>query len=271
MPRIYEDISIHINSKSYILDAKKLMLNTIYMPIYTMAYITKYSLEKDILYLVVQEKFKPTNMNIYFGYFPDLNCDEVRILYKQMVEYFINLFKMKMSIIVNIDKKNEDNDSLCVIAHCASIIRGSIKKYVRYRTLLDQWLCSKNVLNRRNAKDHSCPYPISNNIMCPEFKNLKETRSCKKILESSTKTNNFYSILATITPFKPLYRIKNDTMIELPSIDKGLQLKYNKINRQTRKSKRPSSRRSSNNGSLHIDTILNTKLVNRSNWETMNG
>ena len=266
MPRIHEDITININSKSYILDAGKLLLNTIYMPIYTMAYITKESFEKDILYLVVQEKFKPTNMNIYFGYFPDLNCDEVRILYKQMVEYFIHLFEMKMSTFANIDKKNEDNDSLCVIAHCASIIRGSIKKYIRNRTLLDQWLCSKNVLNRRNAREHDCPYPIGNNILCPEFENLKKTRSCKKILESSTKTNNLYSILASITPFKPLYRIKNDIMIELPSIDKGLQIKYNKINRQTRKSKRPSSRR---NGSLHINNISNTTLLNRSNWENI--
>ena len=59
MPRIYKNIRIQNDLIEYELDAKFLYLDTEYIDIYMMTYLTKTMLDTDILPLSIKEKFSP--------------------------------------------------------------------------------------------------------------------------------------------------------------------------------------------------------------------
>ena len=127
MPRIHENMKIQMDSIVYELDATLLYLDTDYIDIYMMTYITKKMLDTDILPLSIKERFSPYNMSVYFGSRSDLTCETTRILYKSMIYYFTNLFEIKMYDInhININTLDKNDEYLCMIAECSSIIRAS--------------------------------------------------------------------------------------------------------------------------------------------------
>jgi len=243
MPRIYETIKIQKDLIRYELDATLLYLDTEYIDIYMMTYITKKMLDTDILPLAIKEKFSPYNMSIYFGSRADLSCSNGRILYKNMVDYYINLFEMKMYDINNINTKTLDinNEYLCTIAECANIIRSSIKKYIRNRTALNQTKCSKELLEKRNKEKYTCPYPINDDTLCPSFNYVKNKyKSCKEILYKAKHPSKKMSILANLSKYIPI-KPRNNTTRNLrsqPPVDTSIYIKRNLSNTKTRRVKK---------------------------------
>ncbi len=196
--RITSDISHNINNKIISLNSKLLYLDTEYNDIYYMSYIDNKLLEDDSIILEIKDKFLPFNMIKYFGSKSNLNCNETRIIYNNMIEYFITLLLDRLYNITNIDINNisnENNNYICIIAECTNIIRSSIKKYSRLRTHKNEIFCSKNKLEKRNSIKYNCNYPILNTNYCPSFKYLiNKGKTCKAILESSQRSSNGYSI-----------------------------------------------------------------------------
>ena len=146
---IASDIIKNINGVIIKLDSKLLYLDTDYDYIYDMNFITDKLLNDDSIILEIKTVFLPFNMITYFGSSSNLNCNQTRQLYNSMVHYYINLFLYKMESItqININEiTNINNHYLCIVSECTSIIRSSIKKYVRNRTSKNEINCSKNKL-----------------------------------------------------------------------------------------------------------------------------
>lgn len=169
MTKIKKNIIFIYNNKNYTLDASLLDLYTEYMNMYTMEYLRT---SLDVLQ-EIREKFRIYELAKYFGSRRNLSCIQTRDMYNQMVDYFTTLFEKQMYEHTHINTNNiNDNDKYtCLIAECLSLIRGSIRKYARYRTALNQpYICSKNKLNHLNSTgNYKCPYPINDIILCPTF------------------------------------------------------------------------------------------------------
>lgn len=167
------------------------------------------------LIILIQIHFSTTNMLQYFGNKSNLNGKETRNVYKELVEYFLNLFLYKIQKIMNInidDIVDENDERLCVIAQCLNIIRASIKKYIRLRTSDSMpYHCKKNALEKRNKIEYGCPVPMKEFEYCPSFEYLKKKgKTCKQIITKSMDTNNMYTALssACISPFKKIKTIR---------------------------------------------------------------
>ena len=167
------------------------------------------------LIILIQIHFSTKNMLQYFGNKSNLNGKETRNVYKELVEYFLNLFLYKIQKIMNInidDIVDKNDDRLCVIAQCLNIIRASIKKYIRLRTSDSMpYHCKKNALEKRNKTEYGCPVPMKEFEYCPSFEYLKKKgKTCKQIITKSMDTNNMYTALssACISPFKKIKTIR---------------------------------------------------------------
>lgn len=258
MPRIHENIKIQKDLNTFELDANHLYLDTEYIEIYMMTYLTKKMLDTDILPLAIKEKFNPYTMSIYFGSRADLTCENTRVLYKSMVDYFINLFEMKMYDInhINTDTLDINNEYVCLIAECTNIIRGSIKKYTRNRTALNQIHCSKNLLEQRNYRRHKCPYPINDDTLCPSFKSLHKTYTCKEILYKAKHPNETFDILANISKYIPLpaSNRRSRSLRSGPPVNTSIRIKNKSKN--TRRIRNPSN--GPNNINSNLENVTKT-------------
>lgn len=195
------DITVNVNNIQYILKGKYLKLNPIYNNIYKLSYITPtVSKNGSALVLLINEHFSEYSMIKYFGNKKDLTCSHVRITYKNMISFFVYLFLAKMYELTNIDTNvlSDNDDYMCLLAQCVNIIRVGIKKYMRLRTAVTQKICSKERLNKRNRKTYGCQLPIGPYNQCPTFSRLHNInrKTCKNIIQSSTKTNLFTNIAA---------------------------------------------------------------------------
>jgi hypothetical protein len=201
MPRLTKDLNFEYKDKSYTLYSRYLYLHTDYADIYDMKYITPLLVKDKILLIhTINTHFATSNMIKYYGSMMNLNCNETRLMYKNMNNYFLNLFLKCATENLNIDinQVDDNNDNICLIAECLNIIRSGIKKYSRLRTATNQILCTKESLNDRNSKTYDCELPIGNYEQCPTFEYLrvKRGKSCKNIVTSSKKTNPIFSFLA---------------------------------------------------------------------------
>jgi hypothetical protein len=167
------------------------------------------------LIILIQIHFSTTNMLKYFGNKSNLNGKETRNVYKELVEYFLNLFLYKIQKIMNINIDNivdKNDDRLCVIAQCLNIIRASIKKYIRLRTSDSMpYQCKKNALERRNRNEYRCSVPMKEFEYCPSFEYLKKKgKTCKQIITKSMDTNDMYTFFSKIciSPFKKIKTIR---------------------------------------------------------------
>jgi hypothetical protein len=245
----------------YYLDAELLYLDDDYMNIYTMSYlsdtskldirelITKvktrpFNIDINILPRIIKEKCRPFNMNQYFGSRSDLNCAQVRRIYNKMVEYFINLFKLKIYTItgINIETIDDNHEYTCILAKCMNIIRGSIKKYARNRTSHNQpRRCSKKYLDLDDARVYKCPFPIDDDTMCPSFEYLRyiNKKSCKNIIYSSMRTNKRTTFLSKVYKYFPIIpkNTKSRLLSALP-ITKKIKIKTRRYKKNTRNKKR---------------------------------
>ena len=149
---------------------------------------------------------------------------------------------MKMYNINNINTNTLDtnNEYLCLIAECANIIRGSIKKYTRHRTALNQIHCSKNLLEQRNHRIHKCPYPINDNTLCPQFNSLHRKYTCKEILHKAKYPNKYINILANLTKYIPIIPRNNITrnLRSQPPVNTSIYMKRKVTNTMTRRVKK---------------------------------
>lgn len=200
--------------------------------------------------------FSTKNMLIYFGNKNNLKGIQTRDIYKKLIEYFISLFIYKMRKIKNIDLmniKNDDNNHpyICLIAQSLSIIRASIKKYVRLRTSDSQpYYCKKKYLEERNRSVYGCSVPVNEFEYCPSFEYLrnKKKKTCKEIIKKAMETNDIFTGMSSICIF-PVKHIKS---IHVSSDDpkytkikgtrhiyKGIPSKLKKYKHKTVKSKNP--------------------------------
>jgi hypothetical protein len=198
---IYYNIQYkNIYDMNYIFNNEKIINNNTIININNMnTHILNY---KEVIQLL-KKHFSPTSMIKYFGGMRDLNGKETRTLYKYLLETYMGLFMTKMKEKTGIDVLtiSDDEDSyLCFIAECMNIIRASIKKYVRLRTSASQWwLCQREYLEKRNSEEYGCPTPVKEYEYCPSFSILKSRgKTCRKILESSMRTNNLYSLMSDL-------------------------------------------------------------------------
>lgn len=197
------DITVNYNNINYSLKGTYLKLNPIYNNLYNLSYITPtVSKNGSVLILLINDHFSEYSMIKYFGNKKDLTCSHVRITYKNMVSFFINLFLAKMYELTNININIlYDNDAyICLLAQCVNIIRAGIKKYMRLRTADTQNICSKDRLNKHDRKTYGCALPIGPYDQCPTFSYLHniKNKTCKNIIQSSTKTNSFANIGAKL-------------------------------------------------------------------------
>jgi|LauGreDrversion4_2_1035121.scaffolds.fasta_scaffold53216_3 hypothetical protein len=237
MPRIYTDFEI-INStgienkknEKYYLLSKYLYLDTDYNHIYTMKYlegidgiypngyefldsnIDKNMITYNELVDIIKVEFSTKNMLKYFGSNSDLMPGDLRNTYNNMNKYFLFMFYNKISDIIGIQIKDisEDNGLLCVISECMSIIRASVKKYVRLRISPDTpTKYKKQSLNRRNSHKYGCSNIIEEYEYCPSFSQLlngytdgngikHKPKSCRNIMISALTTNDNYTALSKI-------------------------------------------------------------------------
>jgi hypothetical protein len=167
------------------------------------------------LIILIQIHFSTKNMLQYFGNKRNLNGKHTRNVYKELVEYFLNIFLYKIQKIMNINIDNivdENDDRLCVIAQCLNIMRASIKKYIRLRTSSSMpYYCKKNALERRNRDEYGCPVPMKEFEYCPSFEYLKNKgKTCKYIIKKSMSTSDMYTLLSKlcISPFKKIKTIR---------------------------------------------------------------
>ena len=239
MTRITKNIILNVNDKKFSLDSNLLYLDNEYNDIYSMNYIIPDLLEDDSILLEIKEKFNQFNMAKYFGSNYNLNCNKARLLYNNMVTYFISLFLDKVYRItrININSITNNNDNyICKIAECSSIIRASIKKYIRNRTDKRETQCSKDYLEKRNKTKYKCKYPMPNNEYCPSFSILKNKngKTCKNILYHTNKTNPLFTIGSKI--FRRKYNNnKSRNHIVTPNSYTVLNIKRKRKNK-TRKS-----------------------------------
>lgn len=109
---------------NYIFNAEKIInMNTIL----NINNINKKILNYNEVIELIKYHFSSKNMVTYFGNMADLNGIETHRLYKNLLDYFLNLFLKKMYMLTNINimKISDDNDSyICFIALCMNIIRG---------------------------------------------------------------------------------------------------------------------------------------------------
>lgn len=197
------NITVIVNNIYYILKGAYLKLDPMYVNIYNLSYITPtVSKNGSVLILLINEHFSEYSMIKYFGNKKDLTCSHVRITYKNMVSFFINLFLAKMyEITINDTNLLSDNDDyICLLAQCVNIIRAGIKKYMRLRTAVTQSFCSKERLNKRNHDKYKCQLPIGPYEHCPTFSYLHNVKhkTCRNIIKSSTKTNILTNIGAKL-------------------------------------------------------------------------
>jgi hypothetical protein len=88
MPRFYENLSFEYKDKEYILYSEHLYLHTEYNHIYNMSYITPEIVRNELsLISLINIHFATSNMIKYFGSMMNLNCNETRIMYKNMNAY----------------------------------------------------------------------------------------------------------------------------------------------------------------------------------------
>lgn len=223
MPRINHNITKTIGTKTYQLDATHLYLHTDYTEVYNMDYLSYDRIKSDIPFETIKQHFNQFNMAKYFGSRKDLNCEETRSVYNEMILYFINLLEFKMNIVYS--KNAElfyDLDSYtCILAKCAHFIRGSIKKYIRNRTALNQASCRKETLERRDAREYGCPYPIPDDYICPTLTLLmsKEGATCAKVFASSKRIDKKYtglSILSTLVNPRPTNTVSRTLSVAIP-------------------------------------------------------
>ncbi len=127
-----------------------------------------------------------------------------------MILFFVNTFLAKMYENTNINTNllSDSDDYICLLAQCVNIIRAGIKKYMRLRTAVTQTICSKERLNKRNRKTYGCKLPIGPYEQCPTFSYLHNVnhKTCRNIIQSSTKTNLFTNIGAK---FLKGFRVKS--------------------------------------------------------------
>jgi hypothetical protein len=164
MPRLYNNLSFEYKDNEYILYSKYLYLHSDYNTIYDMSYITPEIVKNKLpLISLINIHFATSSMIKYFGSMMNLNCNETRLMYKNMNEYFINLFLKRVFGILNVDINtlNEVDDNSCLIAECLNIIRSDVRKYSRVRTSKNQLLCTKESLNINNSKRYECRLPIT--------------------------------------------------------------------------------------------------------------
>ena len=260
----------------YYLDANLLYLDNEYMDIYTMSYLDTskldipkliskiksrpFNIDINILPPIIKDKFHPFNMNKYFGSRSDLSCTQTRRVYKEMVKYFINLFKIKMFTITGIDVENivdKNHYYICILAKCLNIIRGSIKKYARNRTSFNQpRRCSKKHLDFIDSKSYDCPFPIDDDTICPSFEYLREKdeKSCKDIIYSSKKTNKRITFGSKVYRYFS-YIPKNNKSRLLSALPITRKLKFIKTRRHKKFTR-------NNNKKPKISTIYSTSDSN---------
>ena len=177
-------IHIHASERGiFILDTLVFRLQPEYNHIYRMAYVTKDRLETGMSIYDIQQHFDEFHMPVYFGDRANLSCMQVRDGYLNLISYFRAVFMDKVEHLlgVKIDTMPEEDSRLCILAECLSIIRASIKKYMRYRTSANQLLCRKSKLNIRNADEYGCPREVGLHEYCPSFEHLRKVRrkTCK--------------------------------------------------------------------------------------------
>lgn len=197
-------------------------LSPVYNDIYQMNYITVEMLQRDIPVFVIKEKFNEHNMAAYFGDRANLSCIQVRDAYLNILHYFRTIFmdKIEDMLGVYIELLPKEEPALCMIAECLNIIRASIKKYMRYRTSLNQRRCSKAILDQRNAEVYGC---TTDDVYCPSFNYLRSVKrkSCKDIVISSGTTSDIMTygshVMSTTAP-------RNEPMLPLPPLPPRLAL-----------------------------------------------
>jgi hypothetical protein len=273
MPRIKKNIDFIHNGVKYILDASLLHLDTDYMDIYEMEYLRR----PAIILQEIQEKFHIYALARYFGSRRNLSCIQTRDIYHQMLEYFMTLFEQKMYQITNIDINtlNDNDEYTCMIAECLSTMRACIRKYTRYRTVLNQPdICSKNTLNKQNSgPPYKCPYPINDTTLCPTFKQaLNRQKTCKKVIEKAKTTNQGVNVDVRYTmllAFSPPYNNKSRNLgVSIPKNTHTIF--HSKRNKTTRTSKR--SKRTGRKKNIKKTIINNTRSIeptNINNYETI--
>lgn len=271
MPQIKKNLFFLYNNKKYILDANLLYLDTEYMDKYKMTYLTKKFIDTTILPLDIKEIFNPYNMAVQFGSMRNLSCKQTRYIYHQLLDYFTTLFEQKMYELTNIDinNTNDNNEYTCTIAECLSIIRASIRKYSRFRTALNQILCSKDNYEQLNHDHYKCPYPINDDTLCPTFRqSLKKHKTCKKVISKAKTTNGESNIKAEVSILYPFAPQNNTTRKLGVSIPKNNRIKFtSKKNKQTRITKqRKRSQKSKRNITKSI--INNTYSIDSVNINT---
>lgn len=278
--------------KYFYLKTEKLELKDKYNDIYHMKYvdnittlipqntnnINEYSNIKVIytyneLINIIKIKFSTENMLKYFGNKNNLNCKETRHVYKNLIDYFLNLFLYKMNKItnININNKDDNNPYICLIAECLNIIRASIKKYIRLRTSDTQvYYCKKEHLEKRDKKEYGCSIPVKEFEYCPSFKYLREEKkkTCKNILYKSLSTNDMYTLLSDIF-ILPVRKVKTIKIQKEGSrytkqkgtrkIYRGMPIVLKKYKKKTLKKSKSKSKTNHNN---HNNTINNVNLNN---------
>lgn len=212
----------------FALDTTLFQLNPEYNDIYQMRYITPELVESLDFITTIQVHFDELHMAAYFGDRANLSCKEVRKGYLNLLEYFRPLFTDTIERVMNIDISGLPNNAptLCLIAECLSIIRASIKKYMRHRTSINQRWCTKSGLNTRNAEKYGCPATTGMYEYCPSFGYLHKIKgkSCKDILISSGRTDEemtFYSWFADYFSSTPV----DGPMHSLPSLPSPVKLR----------------------------------------------
>lgn len=280
------------NDKYFFLESKNLELKDKYNDIYYMNYIdninklliknnnineysnNKISYTYNDLINIIKLKFSTENMLKYFGNKNDLDGKETRDIYKNLIDYFINLFLYKIEIITNIKVDNiDDNDNpyICLVAECLNIIRASIKKYVRLRTSDTQiYFCKKNYLEKRNRDDYKCSVPVKEFEYCPSFKYLREEKkkTCREIIKSALSPNNLYNFFSPLC-LLPVRKVKTIKIQKEGSrytkqkgtrkIYRGMPIVLKKYKKKTLKKSKSKSKTNHNN---HNNTINNVNLNN---------